>query len=300
MRASSALRAHVSRVIRGDATAEASYSALLQGRKAELLFSDPPYCLLERRRKGGDLRDARRGTRIDHETVLRYPSVAAYADFTKQWLALALSHCSRVAILWTNVLGKKVLLDQARAAGFGEVYGEFLWAKRTTSTTGNTSATSSSSAGASQQSSNGSSQAKPALITSEVMLRVYESALVLGRVPLSEAFPHLDPRRSDSHAIPWSVVTGYYDDEGASNNGTQGLARSHPHHKPLAALEPLVRTFSRSGDTVLDPFCGTGSLLHAASDLGRVAVGIELDSQWAELAQQRLIDRNDERGNGVR
>jgi site-specific DNA-methyltransferase (adenine-specific) len=52
--------------------------------------------------------------------------------------------------------------------------------------------------------------------------------------------------------------------------------RLHPTQKPVQALTPLVETFSKPGDLVLDPFCGSGSTLVAARDLGRDFLGIEL------------------------
>jgi site-specific DNA-methyltransferase (adenine-specific) len=54
--------------------------------------------------------------------------------------------------------------------------------------------------------------------------------------------------------------------------------RLHPTQKPLAPLEQLVQAFSRPGELVLDPFCGSGSSLVAARRLGRDFLGIELDA----------------------
>jgi DNA modification methylase len=62
----------------------------------------------------------------------------------------------------------------------------------------------------------------------------------------------------------------------------------HPTQKPLCALRPLIRTFSRPGDVVLDPFCGSGSTLLAAEIEGRGFVGIELDPRYFEIALDRL------------
>jgi spermidine synthase len=52
--------------------------------------------------------------------------------------------------------------------------------------------------------------------------------------------------------------------------------------------ERLVRMFSFVGDTVLDPFAGTGTTLVAAARWGRRALGIELVPQYAELARDRF------------
>ncbi|MHB8412794.1 MAG: DNA methyltransferase [Candidatus Acidiferrales bacterium] len=40
--------------------------------------------------------------------------------------------------------------------------------------------------------------------------------------------------------------------------------RLHPKQKPLCVVTPLIQSFSRPGDVVLDPFCGSGSTLLAA------------------------------------
>jgi adenine-specific DNA-methyltransferase len=62
----------------------------------------------------------------------------------------------------------------------------------------------------------------------------------------------------------------------------------HPTQKPLCVLTPLIQTFSRPSDIVLDPFCGSGSTLVAARELGRRYIGIELSKTYFELAEQRL------------
>ena len=50
----------------------------------------------------------------------------------------------------------------------------------------------------------------------------------------------------------------------------------HPNEKPQELLRYLVRTYSKPGDLILDPFAGCGSTLEAAESEGRRAVGIEL------------------------
>jgi DNA modification methylase len=65
--------------------------------------------------------------------------------------------------------------------------------------------------------------------------------------------------------------------------------RLHPTQKPVLAFLRLVRAFSLPGDIVLDPFCGSGSVLLAAKLLGRRYLGIELREDYYEIARQRLM-----------
>lgn len=62
----------------------------------------------------------------------------------------------------------------------------------------------------------------------------------------------------------------------------------HPTQKPIGILRPLIEAFSSPGDTVLDPFCGSGSTLVAARELGRFYIGIELDPAHHDTASRRL------------
>jgi DNA modification methylase len=62
----------------------------------------------------------------------------------------------------------------------------------------------------------------------------------------------------------------------------------HPTEKAVSILTPLIETFSRPGDVVLDPFAGSGSTLVAAALLKRGYLGIELDAKYCRLAEKRL------------
>ena len=64
--------------------------------------------------------------------------------------------------------------------------------------------------------------------------------------------------------------------------------RFHPTQKPTKILIQLIRAFTQAGDTVLDPFCGSGSTLAAAKLTNRNFVGIELDKQHHQTATIRL------------
>lgn len=63
---------------------------------------------------------------------------------------------------------------------------------------------------------------------------------------------------------------------------------AHPCPKPLAVMKWLVNKASKSSDIVLDPFAGSGTTLQAAKDLGRKAIGIEIEEKYCEIAANRL------------
>ena len=62
----------------------------------------------------------------------------------------------------------------------------------------------------------------------------------------------------------------------------------HPCPKPLPLMRELVSLFTDPGETILDPFMGSGTTLRAAKDLGRKAIGIEISERWCEVAARRL------------
>jgi len=64
--------------------------------------------------------------------------------------------------------------------------------------------------------------------------------------------------------------------------------RSHPAPFPLELAARLVCMFSFTGDTVLDPFCGSATTLIAAMKNGRNSVGVEIDRHYCRMAAKRL------------
>ncbi len=69
---------------------------------------------------------------------------------------------------------------------------------------------------------------------------------------------------------------------------TGASTREHPAPYPLQLAERLIRMFSFVGDTVLDPFMGTGTTSVAAAKWGRNSVGVEIDPHYFEMAAKRL------------
>lgn len=169
------------RIIEGDATKAADWDRALAGEKADALITDPPYCILTRRRKGGDLR-GKKDRKIERGPLRRFENVREYRAFTLQWLREAAVRLKPGApmVIWTNLLGKEPIVSAAGELGWGCVRGEYVWGKKTRE--GN---------------------------SGEEILRVVEVAVVLTQGPGA-------PPQVEDPAVPWAVVAGYDDDaEGA-------------------------------------------------------------------------------------
>ena len=65
-------------------------------------------------------------------------------------------------------------------------------------------------------------------------------------------------------------------------------ANDHPCKKPLNLMKKFIELHSRPGDIVLDPYCGHGPVLIAAESLGRKWIGIELNPEYVQEAENRV------------
>jgi site-specific DNA-methyltransferase (adenine-specific) len=65
------------------------------------------------------------------------------------------------------------------------------------------------------------------------------------------------------------------------------IDNSHPTVKPQDLMEWLIKLVTREDQTVLDPFCGSGTTCKAAKELNRRFIGIEKQEQWADVARVR-------------
>ena len=75
-------------------------------------------------------------------------------------------------------------------------------------------------------------------------------------------------------------------------NITGASTKNHPAPFPLEVALRLVRMFSFTGDTVLDPFCGSGTTMVAALKTNRNSVGVEIEPEYCRMAARYLKAEN--------
>ena len=96
------------------------------------------------------------------------------------------------------------------------------------------------------------------------------------------------------HASPTSISLGWYAPgleadvwrDPHPHAGFQKSEYSHPTEKPVGLMQRVIRLLGGEG-TILDPFMGSGTTLRAAKDLGRKAIGIEIEERYCEIAARR-------------
>jgi site-specific DNA-methyltransferase (adenine-specific) len=68
----------------------------------------------------------------------------------------------------------------------------------------------------------------------------------------------------------------------------QEAKEDHPSPKPFPFILYCVERLTEPGEQILDPFMGSGTTLRAAKDLGRKAIGIEIEEKYCEIAAKRM------------
>ncbi len=71
-------------------------------------------------------------------------------------------------------------------------------------------------------------------------------------------------------------------------SGTRKEPRVHPTQKPVPVMRWCLSLAPDDGGPICDPFMGSGTTLRAAKDLGRQAIGIEIEERYCEIAAKRL------------
>lgn len=121
--------------------------------------------------------------------------------------------------------------------------------------------------------------------TRERMQKSYENGLVVqsapGRVPQLKRY--LDEQRGIALDDVWTDIPPL--------NSQAAERLGYQTQKPLALLERIISLSSRPGDMILDPFCGCGTAIEAAQNLGRKWIGIDITALAIDVVERRLARR---------
>ena len=80
----------------------------------------------------------------------------------------------------------------------------------------------------------------------------------------------------------WEYTIGY------GHSAEMGVCYEHPAIFPLQLAKDHIVSWSKEGDLVLDPMAGSGTTLRAAVNLGRQAVGIEIEEKYCDIIRTRM------------
>lgn len=67
----------------------------------------------------------------------------------------------------------------------------------------------------------------------------------------------------------------------------------HPTQKPVELISQILRLYTNEGDTILDPFFGSGTTGVAAVRMGRHFIGIEINPDYCKIAEKRIQEERD-------
>lgn len=238
------------RLICGDALKPETYDRLLEGDKADLVFTDPPYNVPI----GGHVSGLGKKT---HDEFAMASGEMSRPEF-ERFLRLAFAQLARVSqngsihfvcMDWRHM---REVLDAADGV-YAELKNLCVWAK-----------------------SNGG------------MGSLYRSQHELVFVFKSGTKAHINNVSLGKHGRNRTNVWSYAGANAFSETRADDLAM-HPTVKPLDLVKDAILDCSNRGGIVLDAFAGSGTTLLAAHETGRIGYGIELDPAYCDVILKRFL-----------
>ena len=236
------------RLFCGDAVEAISYDKLMNGAKASLIFTDPPYNVTIAGNVGGNGQIHHREFAMGSGEM----TPAAFTDFLKKTLQLLVANSRDGSIHYTCMDWRHMQeILEAGYAVYSELKNVCIWNK-----------------------SNGG------------MGTFYRSKHEMVFVWKSGTAPHLNNFELGQHG---RNRTNVWDYAGVNTfrSGRMDELQMHPTVKPVALVADAIKDCSKQGDIVLDPFCGSGTILIAAERTGRKARALEIDPSYVDVAIRR-------------
>jgi modification methylase len=242
-------------ILMGDCIAE---MARLPDKSVDMIFADPPYNL----QLGGDLFRPE-GSRVDavDDDWDKFDSLAAYDDFTREWLAEARRILKDNGTIWVigsyhNIFRVGTLLQDAEFWILNDV----IWRK-----------------------ANPMPNFRGTRFTNAHETLIWcakdEKARYTFNYRAMKALNDDLQMRSD-----WVLPICSGQERAKDEDGV----KAHPTQKPEALLYRILLACTKPGDVVLDPFFGTGTTGAVARRLGRRWIGIEREPSYVQVAKQRI------------
>ena len=237
------------RILNGDARLGESYGTLLESRKVQAVFTDPPFgCSVDgfvsTKGKHREFAGGTSGMTPEETTVL-------FQDYHRAMVPhLAAGAAVLEVIDWRSL----PLLLQVTIDHFGPLINLAVWVK--------------------DRAGQGS------FLRSQHELILIHKAKG-GRLRNNVQLGRFGRNRSNVWSYPSAVTASKGSDEGS-------ILDEHPTPKPVRLVADALLDTTRRGDAVLDPFLGSGTTLIASEKVGRVCFGLELDPLYIDLIIRRF------------
>jgi DNA modification methylase len=233
------------RLLCDDSTKAENITKLMDGRRARLLASDPPYCIGY---SGGSHPQgwAKRSPLRDKDWSADYQEgeVGSAAEFFASFISVALEQAveeDAAFYLWHASLRQPDLFAAMRSCGL-LVHQQIIWAK------------------------------SRAVLTHSHYLWAHEGCLY------GWSQGHMPKCR------PPATATTVWEISSVIEDGAAGI---HPTMKPVECFRRPILYHTSPGDVVYEPFCGSGTSIIAAEELGRVCYALELSPAFCDVSVAR-------------
>lgn len=230
----------------------------IEAESVDCIFADPPYNL----QLGGDLHRPNNSKvdAVDNDWD-QYDSLKHYDDFTREWLSVARETLKPDGSIWVigsyhNIFRLGYILQDL---GFW-VLNDIIWRK-----------------------SNPMPNFRGRRFTN-----AHETLIWASKSKDSKYYFNYDAMKSLNEDLQmrsdWYLPLCTGGERLKNDDGK----KAHPTQKPESLLHRVLMASTRSGDTVLDPFFGTGTTGAVAKKLGRSFIGLEREEEYAKVARERI------------
>lgn len=123
-----------------------------------------------------------------------------------------------------------------------------------------------------------------------IMVNCLHAGLELGSTTYKNFSKNDQKREKIANPVKSKKIKGNIWEYVVGKNSEDQEAKGHPAPFPCELARDHISSWSKEGDLILDPMCGSGTSCKAAKQLGRRYIGIDISSDYCKIAEKRLID----------